>query len=607
MDGVLLVKKERGYTSFDAIARLKGILHQKKIGHMGTLDPEAEGVLPVCLGKATRLADHLGEGSKVYRAVLYLGVTTDTQDASGKLLSRRSVSVSEEDIRRTAAAFVGTQAQLTPMYSARKVQGKKLVDLARAGQVVERPTKDITIESLDILDIRLPRVTMRVRCSKGTYIRTLCQDMGEALGTGGMMESLVREEACGFKLEDCRSLNEWEAYSFAGCLEEHLLPLDRLLGRYPQFHLKPEARKPGENGNTLKLSQVGLAEEALGGAPLWGRDDRGETLGLYRYEAEKQQLKPLVMLNREAPEKPWRGPSPSVVSIGKFDGLHRGHQAIFAAMEKLAEEKQLRKLLFTFSLNPQAVMAGTGQSQLTVTAEKKALAREYGIDALTEIPFIPEIREMSAEAFLTQVLIGRLGMREIVVGPDCAFGKDRQGSVAFLEEKSRELGFGLTVVPKVQYAGEDISSKRIRGLLEEGLAEEAAACMGRPFAVESRVVYGNHLGEGLGFPTVNQRLEDGKFCPRRGVYLSRVTAGGKTYPAVSNVGLKPTVGGEALPGLETHILEPVGELYGTVIRTELLSFLRPEMKFESLEALQAALTRDRETALAAFAAGKEDQ
>ena len=156
IDGVLVVKKERGYTSFDVVARLRSLLHQKKIGHLGTLDPEAEGVLPVCLGKAARRADLLSGGEKVYRAVIRLGVSTDTQDACGKLLKRRPVTVTEEAFRETVGQFTGRQQQLTPMYSARKIDGKKLVDLAREGKEVERSTAEIDIRSIEVLSVSLP-------------------------------------------------------------------------------------------------------------------------------------------------------------------------------------------------------------------------------------------------------------------------------------------------------------------------------------------------------------------------------------------------------------------------------------------------------------------
>ena len=198
VNGIINVYKEKGYTSFDVVAKLRGIFKQKKIGHTGTLDPDAEGVLPVCLGKATKVCDLLTDKSKEYEAVLLLGKVTDTQDITGTVLEEKDVKVTEEAVRETVLSFVGDYMQIPPMYSALKVNGKKLCDLAREGKTVERQARPVKILTIDILDVTLPRVRMRVHCSKGTYIRTLCQDIGEKLGCGGCMESLLRTQVSEF-------------------------------------------------------------------------------------------------------------------------------------------------------------------------------------------------------------------------------------------------------------------------------------------------------------------------------------------------------------------------------------------------------------------------
>ena len=188
------VYKERGYTSHDVVAKLRGILKQKKIGHTGTLDPDAQGVLPVCLGKATKLCDMLTGEEKVYEAVLRLGIITDTQDMTGQVLKVREVQVTPEEAKEAVDSFVGDYDQIPPMYSARKVNGKKLYELAREGIEVERQARRVRIYEIVILECRLPLIRFTVRCSKGTYIRTLCQDIGEKLACGGCMESLRRTQ-----------------------------------------------------------------------------------------------------------------------------------------------------------------------------------------------------------------------------------------------------------------------------------------------------------------------------------------------------------------------------------------------------------------------------
>lgn len=182
-NGIINVYKESGFTSHDVVAKLRGILHQKKIGHTGTLDPEATGVLPVCLGNATRLCDMITDKSKEYRAVLLLGISTDTEDATGKILSRKAVNVTAKDIEKTINSFVGKYNQVPPMYSALKVNGQKLCDLARKGVEIERKPREVFIYDIIIEKIDIPEVTMTVKCSKGTYIRSLCRDIGEKLNT----------------------------------------------------------------------------------------------------------------------------------------------------------------------------------------------------------------------------------------------------------------------------------------------------------------------------------------------------------------------------------------------------------------------------------------
>ena len=192
INGILNIYKEKGYTSHDVVARLRGIVKQKKIGHTGTLDPDAEGVLPVCLGRATKVCGLLTDKDKIYEAVLLLGTTTDTQDISGTVLEERAADgLAEEQILDCIQTYIGEYEQLPPMYSALKVNGKKLYELARAGIEVERERRKVTIHDIQIVEIKLPRVRMRVHCSKGTYIRTLCHDIGADLNVGGCMESLL--------------------------------------------------------------------------------------------------------------------------------------------------------------------------------------------------------------------------------------------------------------------------------------------------------------------------------------------------------------------------------------------------------------------------------
>ena len=210
VNGIVNVYKEKGYTSFDVVAKMRGIMHQKKIGHTGTLDPDAEGVLPVCLGKATKVCELLTDKDKIYEATLLLGVETDTLDISGKVLNEAAVDVSEEQICEAIHTFVGEIMQVPPMYSALKVNGQKLCDLARKGITIERKARPVHIFSIDILEINIPEVKIKIHCSKGTYIRTLCDDIGKKLGCYGCMKDLIRTKVSAFELVDSLKLEEIE-------------------------------------------------------------------------------------------------------------------------------------------------------------------------------------------------------------------------------------------------------------------------------------------------------------------------------------------------------------------------------------------------------------
>ncbi len=252
INGVVNIYKEAGYTSHDVVAKLRGILRQKKIGHTGTLDPDAVGVLPVCLGRGTRLCDMLADHDKVYEAVLRLGISTDTQDMSGTILQERPVEVSAEDVEKCVASFVGEQMQIPPMYSAIKINGKKLYELAREGKEVERQARKVVFYEIEVLAIALPNVTIRVHCSKGTYIRTLCNDIGEKLGCGGCMEKLLRTRVARFELKDAKTLDEIRALVDAGTFLEIVTPVDEMFAELPKLCTVAElGDKMVHNGNSF--------------------------------------------------------------------------------------------------------------------------------------------------------------------------------------------------------------------------------------------------------------------------------------------------------------------------------------------------------------------
>ena len=250
--GVINVRKEKGMTSFSVVARCRRIFGQKKIGHTGTLDPDAEGVLVVCLGKGTKLVDMLSHGTKTYEAVLMLGCVTDTQDTSGTVLREYEVDVSPDEAEAAVLSFEGPQMQVPPMYSALKVDGKKLVDLARRGIEVERKAREVTFSDIEILETDLPRIRFRVTCSKGAYIRTLCEDIGMKLGCGGCMESLLRTRTGRFEIGEALTLDEISEKVSEGDLS-FVMPIDKFFDEYPKVQVPESLDADIRNGNRFEL------------------------------------------------------------------------------------------------------------------------------------------------------------------------------------------------------------------------------------------------------------------------------------------------------------------------------------------------------------------
>ena len=264
-DGIVIINKPAGWTSMDVCAKLRGILKTKKVGHAGTLDPMATGVLPVFVGQATRAVSFAESGEKEYVAGLHLGMVTDTQDTSGTVLSRCDAAFTAEAVRSVLPRFTGDLMQVPPMYSAIKIGGQKLYDLARQGKEVERKPRPVTIYALELVEEISPAdFILRIRCSEGTYVRTLCHDIGAALGCGGCMFSLVRSMAAGFTLAESHTIEEMQEQG-----EALLCPIDSLFRRYPAYRIEsPREDRLCRNGNPFPVEKL-LPEDTY---RVYGRD-----------------------------------------------------------------------------------------------------------------------------------------------------------------------------------------------------------------------------------------------------------------------------------------------------------------------------------------------
>ena len=299
IDGVIVVRKEKGYTSNDVVQILRGILKQRKIGHTGTLDPDAEGVLPVCLGHATKLVELLTAQEKEYIAGMRFGITTDTQDISGRVLETCGQIVSEEALRAAAESFSGGYMQIPPMYSAIKIGGQKLYEIARKGKEIDRPARQVMIYSLEITDFAFPNTSLCVCCSKGTYIRTLCHDIGQKLGCGACMTSLLRTRSGRFTLERAITLAEIKELAAAGEIGMHILSMEELLPDYPAVYVQTEsAHRMLHNGNLLMAAELRLAESDIqltDGQPVRVYDRDGRLTAIYCFREKDRSFKAYKM------------------------------------------------------------------------------------------------------------------------------------------------------------------------------------------------------------------------------------------------------------------------------------------------------------------------
>ena len=301
MDGVINIYKERGFTSHDVVAVVRKTLNTKKAGHTGTLDPDAEGVLPVCVGQATKLADYIMAERKSYRAEITFGAETTTQDASGEVIEKYDFRFDENALRNVLKEFIGPRRQLPPMYSAIKVNGKKLYELAREGKEIERKAREIEIYDIRIVDIFPPdRAVIDVDCSKGTYIRTLCSDIGKKLGWGAYMSSLTRTASGRFLIEDAVKLDELKEIAKNGGIDSVLITPDRALADYKRITVGKKAEKYLYNGGKIYDRYFTCAAKPEINETVLGYDSNGRLVGIYTFLYDKEKdgfyIKPVRLM-----------------------------------------------------------------------------------------------------------------------------------------------------------------------------------------------------------------------------------------------------------------------------------------------------------------------
>ena len=301
LNGVINVYKEKGYTSHDVVAIVRKTLNIKKVGHTGTLDPDAEGVLPVCIGQATKLADYIMAERKSYTAEITFGAETTTQDASGDIIKEYEYTFDENRLREVIDTFKGEQTQVPPMYSAIKINGKKLYEIAREGREIERKARKITIYDIRIAEINPPnKAIIEIDCSKGTYIRSLCSDIGNKLGWGAFMSSLTRTASGKFKLNEAVKLDELKNAAERGEAETFIIPPDDVLSGYKRVTVSEKADKYLYNGGKIYGGYLNYDKKPSDNEIVLGYDATGRLVGIYLYKFDEEKktyfIKPVRLM-----------------------------------------------------------------------------------------------------------------------------------------------------------------------------------------------------------------------------------------------------------------------------------------------------------------------
>ena len=287
--------------------------------------------------------------------------------------------------------------------------------------------------------------------------------------------------------------------------------------------------------------------------------------------------------------------SDTVVTLGKFDGLHLGHKEL---IDEVLKTDGLTKVLFTFEVNPFGILFEQDMKVIDTNEERKQLVEAFGLDYMINFPFTKDVIDTDANEFIEKIIHNKLGSKKLVVGTDFRFGKGRLGDVTLLEKRKADLGYELKVIEKKVMYGEEISSTRIRNLIGKGDIKLANELLGRAFSYSGEIVHGNHIGHTIGMPTINIKPEECKLLPPYGVYASDTKLDGKVYRGITNIGVKPTISENNAVGIETWLFGLNEDVYGHFAKVELLDFIRPEMKFDSLDALKKQVDLDKDKAMA---------
>ncbi len=599
-DGVLVLRKPPGPTSHDMVALVRRLTGVKRVGHGGTLDPFASGVLPVFLGLATRLVEYHMADDKAYRATVCFGFTSATDDRDGELVPGEGPAPTRETVEAALAGFRGVIEQRPPAYSALKVGGRRAYELARTGAAPELAPRTVTIGRLELVewddsDPERPMAILDVECGAGTYIRSLARDLGRRLGCGAYLGALVRTRSGPFGLDGAHDPDELRAAAVGGPADiaRLLLPVDAGLDEIPAAVLNAEEVVAASRGQQVKPS---TRPDIAVGARIRILDERGKLVGMGSWKGgrvvpEKIFVAPTGATlggdagadadgeaeprpRREMPLRvvPLSRPAQFVtgidaldrsmgrlyVAVGVFDGLHKGHLYLLWELRHAAHRAGARPAVITFDAHPEEIVQGLAPPLLCDPDERLVRLAAAGVEVTVVQHFDRALRETSYRDFVGMIR-ARVELAGFVMTPDAAFGFERRGTPEALAELGREEGFEVTVVPSLLLAGQQVRSSEIRGLVAAGDLSGARRLLGRSLSV-----VGSRDGNGrVGFEVPVSLPPDGSYGALLGPPWR---PGSKPLPAtletpvaVAGPGVKIATEGPPMPAERVRIvfLEPV--------------------------------------------------
>lgn len=574
MQGILLIDKTEGLTSFDVVHRIRKLTGEKKVGHTGTLDPLATGVLPVLIGRATKLSDKIMSEDKIYRAAIRLGTVTDTLDITGNVLATSSHNITSKQLEDALEGFIGDIEQVPPMFSAIKKDGVKLYKLAREGKTVELEPRHISVYSIKITKpLADGEFEIEVHCSKGTYIRSLCRDIGEKLGCGAVMTGLRRISSGKFSIEDSVPLSSLTADNICNFVK----PPETAFMDNKSVNLSEKQAARFSNGLELNVDRLKCDPIINGESVLVYYNDICLGLGTVSDGKIKQDV--LFASFSLSLEKR----KPCAICLGTFDGIHLGHRSVL----NKALSSEYIPVALVFSFPP------SGAGALMSLDDKKVALKNMGFKKVAVLKY-EEIKDMTFTAF-EDYIVSRFNVALICCGYDYSYGKGRQGNAETLRAFCEKKGIEISVSSEVKTENKRASSTEIRRLIAEGEIDKANSLLLNPFSFTADVTSGDKRGRKLGFPTINQVYPENLVKPKFGVYKVEVEIDGKSYKGISNIGLRPTFKTESCTS-ETYIMDFSGDLYGKSVKITLLKFIREERKFSDIDELINQINEDIKTA-----------